>query len=765
MDETSRPSTGVAEQTGADLRFQRLIDAIHAAPSANEIIEQLRAQILDVCEVEMASIFLVDAVKRQLVSWILLPGESLRKIRVGVDKTSIVGYCAATRSMVLVGDPYDSEELRDIDDELRFDSSWDRKAGSRTRQVLAVPILFQHSLMGVIQLMNPAGGREFTAADCRHVVQLAETLALAFRNLQQVSQRVPTRYDLLIKNNLISDKELDRALALANQNKEDVEQILTSEFGIRREDLGKALATFYNTIFVDLGWTRVDVEGLYGGLNLDYLRTNRVVPLRVEEGRVVLAAADPNDLASISEIQQVFGADHVEVFLALPSDIDAFLEQVQVPVGEGKEQGEQSLPKGAESVPDDSGGGDGERVALQDSERRPVVMLVRRIIEEACCRGASAIHIEPCGTVCDAEVRFRIDGQCRSALTVPGRYVKPVVARFKALAGLEIAGRRPQEGRIEYRTAAGRDIELFVTAIPTADGNEDVVLRVPTDHRPLPLRELLPERILRRFEPLIRQPRGIILVAGPPDSGRTTILHSALGFINTPDKKIWTVEDPEAITLPRLRQVEVRPQIGFTCASALRAILGADPDVIMVGGMEDEETARAGIEASEAGHLVLSTLDSPSAADAVVRLLGMGLDPARLAAALQGILARRLVRTLCPECRQAYHPDKNEFEQLKTKYGQGFDEQVGVQYGKNLVLYRPGGCAQCNNTGYAGRTGVCELLAKDEALSKLIMVQAPAEQIRAGAVAGGMTTLLQEGIQLVFAGRTDLDEVMGLCSP
>jgi type II secretory ATPase GspE/PulE/Tfp pilus assembly ATPase PilB-like protein len=765
MDENSQGYSEVSEQLDYERRFKHLANAIHSATSPNEIMVGLRDQILDVYEVEMASLFLVDAVKMQLVSWILLPGDFLRKIRVPVDKTSIVGYSAAMREVVLINNAYDRKELNLIDPELQFDFSWDRKTGSRTRQVLTVPIMFQSSLMGVIQLMNPRDGGDFTESDRKHIADLAETLGIAFRNLQQLSQRAPTRYDLLVENELISDKELDRAFAIANQRNEDVENILIHNFRIPKDDLGNALAQFYDTRFVDLSQAAGDLEHFCEGLSVDYLRKVCLVPLQFEEGKVVLAAKDPHDYSSIHEVQQVFRASHVEVLLALRKDIDEFFDRLQGVPGTNKagEHG-QTFAEIIERIESDElrlkKPGKGE----PETEDRPVVMLVNKIIEDAYRMNASDIHIEPYGTVRDGEVRYRIDGQCMNVLTVPKSHIRPVVSRLKVLADLDVSERRrPQDGKIKFVTSNGKKIELRIATVPTTDGNEDVVLRILAGNKPLPLKDLMPERIVRKFEPIIRTPYGIVLVVGPTGSGKTTTLHSALSLINTPDRKIWTAEDPVEITQYRLRQVQIRPKIGLTFAAAMRSFLRADPDIIMVGEMRDQETARMGIEASLTGHLVFSTLHTNSASETIVRLIDMGMDPFNFADALQGILAQRLVRTLCPDCKESYSPDLGEFAHLQQLYGDDFNRHVNVAYSDSLFLYRPKGCNKCNNSGYKGRAGLYELLVKDDKLNRLIAERASVEDIKKAAVAGGMTTLLQEGIQMVFSGRTDFNQVMSVC--
>ncbi|MCL7487165.1 MAG: Flp pilus assembly complex ATPase component TadA [Desulfobulbaceae bacterium] len=765
MDEHLSSPENISERLSYELRFKKLANAIHTATSPNEIMVGLRSQILDVYNVEMATIFLIDAARMELVSWVMLPGDFLRKIRVPVDKTSISGYAAATRDVVLINDAYDRASLRLIDPELRFDSSWDRKTGSRTRQVLAAPIMFKRSLQGVIQLMNRRNG-DFSEDDKQFIADLAETLGIAFHNLQQLSQKIPTRYDMLVKSDLISDKELDRAFAIANQHDSEVEDILIHNFRIPKEDLGNALAAFYNTGYVDLTTVKINVDELFEGINIDYLRKIRQVPLSFENGKLVLAAEDPNDHSNILEMQQVFRAENIDVQLTLPSDIDEFLNRLKpAPAGHEELLPEHSFAELIEQIESDELQQDQRKIKRRDVDQRPIVKLVSKIIEDAYRLNASDIHVEPYGQVRDAEVRYRVDGQCLNVLTVPKKHIRSVIARFKILADLDIAERRrPQDGKIKYRTSTGNDIELRIATIPTADGNEDVVLRVLADSKPLPLQDIMPGRIVEKFKTIITRPYGIVLVVGPTGSGKTTTLHSALNFINTPEKKIWTAEDPVEITQYRLRQVQIRSKIGLTFAAAMRAFLRADPDVIMVGEMRDQETAQMGIQASLTGHLVFSTLHTNSASETITRLIDMGMDPFNFADALLGILAQRLVKTLCPACRQQYHPDKNEYDHLKQLYGQLFDQHVNIAYSRQLSLYKPKGCDRCNNTGYKGRAGLYELLVKDEALNKLIIERASVDNIRQAATASGMTTLMQEGIQMVFAGRTDFNQVMQVCS-
>jgi type II secretory ATPase GspE/PulE/Tfp pilus assembly ATPase PilB-like protein len=270
------------------------------------------------------------------------------------------------------------------------------------------------------------------------------------------------------------------------------------------------------------------------------------------------------------------------------------------------------------------------------------------------------------------------------------------------------------------------------------------------------------DRDYNEFISMIEKPYGIVLVVGPTGSGKTTTLHSALHYINRPETKIWTAEDPVEITQEGLRQVQMQPRIGLNFAAAMRAFLRADPDVIMVGEMRDEETASMGIEASLTGHLVFSTLHTNSAPETITRLLDMGMDPFNFSDAILGILAQRLVRTLCKDCKLPYHPSEEEFESLARSYGDGFD-RLGVTYHDELRLYRPKGCQKCQNTGYKGRMGLIELLTGTKEMKNLIQNKATMEEIRTQAIKDEMATLMQDGIRKIFLGQTDLLQVRKVC--
>jgi len=403
----------------------------------------------------------------------------------------------------------------------------------------------------------------------------------------------------------------------------------------------------------------------------------------------------------------------------------------------------------------------GEMLTEDDSA---IVQLVNKIISDAYRKKCSDIHIEPYPGKDGAEIRFRIDGVCHKYQTVPFHYRRALSSRIKIMADLDISERRrPQDGKIKFKKFGPLDIELRVATVPTVGGEEDVVMRILSASEAIPLKMIgMSDRDHELLSGMITKPYGIVLVVGPTGSGKTTTLHAILAEINKPEMKIWTAEDPVEITQRGLRQVQVLPKIGFDFAAAMRSFLRADPDVIMVGEMRDHETASTGIEASLTGHLVFSTLHTNSAPETITRLLDMGMDPFNFADAFLGVLAQRLVRTLCKDCKAPYHPRREEYDNLVRAYGKDFDA-LGFHYTDDLILHRAKGCEACGNTGYKNRIAIMELLEGSEKIKTLIQSKATIETLRIQAVQEGMRTLMQDGIRKVFLGLTDLQQVRRVC--
>ncbi len=409
-----------------------------------------------------------------------------------------------------------------------------------------------------------------------------------------------------------------------------------------------------------------------------------------------------------------------------------------------------------------------------------LVRLINSMIEEAISQRASDIHIEADEAPSHVCIRLRIDGELRPYLELEARFRFALVGRLKIMASLDISEhRRPQDGKIDFARFGGSPVELRMVTVPTSQGHEDVVLRLLASGKPLPLDGigLLPAN-LDALREAVHRPYGLVLICGPTGSGKTTTLHSVLSDINTRQRKIWTAEDPIEITQPGLRQVQVNPRIGWTFAAAMRTFLRADPDVIMIGEMRDEETARIAVEASLTGHLVLSTLHTNSAPESITRLLEIGLDPFNFSDSLLAILAQRLVRRLCTHCRQPAAAQPDQLAHLAAVYlgldapGQDTGQQAMVEaqvaqwklaHGNGeggVNLYRHQGCEHCAGSGFKGRLGVHELmLSKDDARA-LIRKRASAGELRQSALAHGMLTLRQDGIEKALQGLTEVSEVL-----
>lgn len=751
--------------SGLDMGYQERLLAItnrvHAASNIDEILIDLQDDIIRLFEAERLTIYVVDGIKKDLVSRVK-SGNDISEIRVPISTSSLAGYSAYKGHLLNIKNVYDANELSVIDKKLTFDKTWDQKTGFRTRQVLVAPVSFQKYLMGAIQLVNRKDGTAFSEQDEAAVQELSQTLGIALFNQKRMAKARPGKFDYLIENGLVTQKELDKAVLEARKTRQDVETLLMKAYKISKKDIGQALSHYYRVPFVEYN-ERVPIPGdLLAGLKVPFMKKNSWVPIgQDQEGKKVIIAIDnPYHLQKVDMIKPLFPGKEIMFHVALKEDIEKFITLFY--------QDEKELS----SIEEIIGQLEAEEDEIEEAEKgvteedSAIVQMVNKMILDAYDRRSSDIHIEPYPGKKHTEVRFRVDGACQLYQTVPYNYRAAVVSRIKIMSNLDIAERRkPQDGKINFKKYGGKDIELRVATVPTAGGMEDVVLRILQAGEPIPLDRMgFSRRNYESFVSVITTPYGLIFVCGPTGSGKTTTLHSALAYINKPDVKIWTAEDPVEITQVGLRQVQVQHKIGFDFATAMRAFLRADPDIIMVGEMRDKETTHIGIEASLTGHLVFSTLHTNSAPESITRLLDMGMDPFNFADAILCILAQRLVRTLCKECKKEYTPSQEEFDELVREYGGPKEfEKVGITYSNDLKLYKGVGCHSCNNTGYRGRMGIHELLMGTDEMKKLIQNKAHMEFIREQAVEDGMRTLKQDGIEKVFAGHTDLKEVRKVC--
>lgn len=742
-------------------RIQAIASRLNAAKNLAEALINLKDEICELFGADRITVYVVDGVKRELVSR-FKSGSEVAEIRVPVAQSSIAGYSALKQTLVNIKDTYDQKELAAIDPKLQFDSSWDRRTGYRTKQILAHPIVYQKYLMGTLELINRKANGEFGDAEEHAIKDLSKIMGVALYNQKRIAARGgrTNKYDYLLENHLLTQKELAKAIASAAQRKEPVSTVLMKDLKIPKKEVGSALEKHFKTNFIEYNSSYPIPGDLIAGLKVPFMRNNIWVPLKSEDNKVVIAVDNPHDLKKIDEIKALFPGRAVTFYVSLKQDI---LDFIKLFTQDEKELAEiddilSQLQVESDEVEEAETG-----VGEEDSA---VVQLVNKIILDAYSRNASDIHIEPYPGKQNTQVRIRVDGSCTIYQTIPFSYKNAVVSRIKIMSDLDIAERRlPQDGKIKFKKYGGKDIELRVATIPTQGGLEDVVMRILAAGEPIPLDKMgFSRRNHKNFISVVTKPYGLIFVCGPTGSGKTTTLHSALSFINKTETKIWTAEDPVEITQRGLRQVQVKPKIGFDFAAAMRAFLRADPDVIMVGEMRDKETTSIGIEASLTGHLVFSTLHTNSAPESITRLLDMGMDPFNFADAILCILAQRLVRTLCKTCKRKYHPSREEYDELVREYGEeDFKDNMNLPYTDELELYKPEGCDLCGNTGYRGRMGIHELLMGTDEMKKRIQLKAPMEQIREQAINDGMTTLKQDGIEKIFQGHCDLLEVRKVC--
>jgi len=735
-----------------------LVDRIHAAKNLDAIFIECRDEMLALFDAERLTLYGVDADKKEIFSK-FLDLDTVREIRVPISESSLSGFAVANRQVVNISDAYDSAELARISTKLHFDSSFDKKTGFRTTQVLVVPIVHDNrAVVGALQLLNKKHGERFTKEDEANLARIAKTLGIAFHNQTQLTQRRPTKFGYLLDHNRVTQDDINAAQAAARANGVDVETVLVEQYKVPKTEMGMSLSLFYRVPYQEFDERIVPPPDLMKDLKLEFLKRNHWLPLRREEdGSVLVLIDNPQDLGKVDSITQLLPRQKVRFAVGLRKEIATFLATAAGEVGPQGSISELIGELRTEEAPEKLEEMLGGEVDENDST---VVRLANQVIVDAYKARASDIHIEPYGASKDTMIRYRVDGQCMEYQRIPGAYRRAIVARLKIMSMLDIAERRkPQDGKIKFRLPDSRDIELRVATIPTSGGNEDIVMRILAASEPIPIDKLgMTDRNLREIKVAAEKPYGLVLVVGPTGSGKTTSLHSVLGYINRPDRKIWTAEDPVEITQYGLRQVQVQPKIGFTFAAAMRAFLRADPDVIMVGEMRDKETAETGIEASLTGHLVLSTLHTNSSVETVIRLLDMELDPFNFADALLAIMAQRLVRRICEKCKETYHPDRVEYDALASAYGKEEFEKLHT-YDESFVLFRGTGCGHCNNSGYRGRAGIHELLVASDEIKRLIQNKARVPEMVACAKSEGMTTLVQDGILKSLAGVTDFRQV------
>ncbi|MDH4215275.1 MAG: GspE/PulE family protein [Gallionella sp.] len=767
---------------------------IHATGNVDEIMLELSKDICTLFNADRLTIYVVGDDKISLVSKVKTGLNSFKDLKLPIAEQSVAGYVAMHKKLLNIKDVYDEKELAQYSPHLRFLQEVDKRTGYRTKHMLVAPILDEASkeLVGVIQVINNKAGVPFTLMIQEGVEELAQTMAVALRQHQrQQSSAVKSKYDFLVSDGVLSAAEFELATRTARRKSIDIEEVLIDEFQVSIPALGKALSSFFGVPYEPYKADRVKPPELLKNLRREYVESGHWIPIDETQEGVTILTTDPERIQASRVVNNIFPKSRLAYKVCSQREfkqtLDLFYGGSSAAEGSG-------ILAGDESSVDDlltSLGGDEEEASGVSQEEvsaaadNELVKLVNKIIVDSYRMGVSDIHIEPLPGKGKTQIRVRKDGSLMTYIEIPSTYRNALITRLKIMCDLDISEKRkPQDGKIKFKKYGPLDIELRVATIPSQGGVEDVVMRILASGEPLPLEKM---GFSKRNDELIRttvsKPYGLFFVCGPTGSGKTTTLHSILKFINTPDTKIWTAEDPVEITQKGLRQVQINKKAGLDFATIMRAFLRADPDVIMVGEMRDKETVSIGIEASLTGHLVFATLHTNSAPESINRLLDMGMDPFNFADALLGILAQRLGKRLCGDCKKPHTATADEIKAMLTEYSGELmntstwkkDPAAATKalYGEwvklfanekgQFTLYTPVGCEKCSGTGYRGRVGLHELLIGTDQVKKAIQEHARVAELLAICLEDGMHTLKQDGMEKVLQGITDMHQIRAVC--
>jgi len=773
--------------------LNQVTNKIHATSNIDEIMLDVSKDICTLFNADRLTIYLVGDDKASLVSKVKTGLNSFKDLRLPIAEQSIAGYVAFNKKLLNLKDVYDESELSRHGAQLRFLQDVDKRTGYRTKQMLVAPIIESGSneLVGVIQVINNKAGTPFPAMVEEGVVELAQTLSVALRQRQQQVSSVKSKYDSLVSQAKLSVAEFELATRTARRKGVDIEDVLIDEFQVKAADLGQSLASFFGVPYEPYKADRIKPGELLKNLRREYVESSHWVPVDDTPEGLIILTTDPERIRASRVVNNIF-PKHRLIYKVCPQrEFKATLDMFYGGgggVGDltgGFEADTGTMDDLLSSMGDDEESGELNQDDVNAAADNELVKLVNKIIIDAYKMGASDIHVEPAPGKGKVLIRLRKDGSLLKYIEIPSTYRNALVTRLKIMCDLDISEKRkPQDGKIKFRKYGPLDIELRVATVPSQGGVEDVVMRILASGEPIKLDELgLSVHNLAILKTLITKPYGLFFVCGPTGSGKTTTLHSVLGYINKPETKIWTAEDPVEITQKGLRQVQINKKAGMDFATIMKAFLRCDPDVIMVGEMRDKETVSIGIEASLTGHLVFATLHTNSAPESITRLLDMGMDPFNFADAILGILAQRLAKRLCKKCKKPHIATQDEIKSLLTEYALELNstpkwkrdpnaafKELYAEWVKlfaddkgQFTLYEKVGCENCSDTGYRGRVGLHELLVGTDLLKKQIQEHARVAELFATALEEGMRTLKQDGIEKVLSGVTDMHQVRAVC--
>jgi len=745
----------------------------------NASLDSLTDSIKNIFDCESATLFTYDSSKKEIYSQ-NFRSQSLEEMHFKVSVNNLAGYVAATGKPLNIRDVHSNEELTKHHQDLSYDDSWDNKTGFKTRSMMLIPLPHKNKLVGVMELVNKNDANPFLETDFIRAKAIALVMGLALvkleerkhgnekavgqsNDMEKIEEQKPTKFSYLIANGFLTEDELTLIGRKSQESGSDVQDLLVKELYLRPQDVGKSLESYYYIPYTgyDESTVKPDLESFE--IDVETLRNQSWVPLKNDATGMVVLINDPTDKSAIETIKQIFPQKNIDFRVGLKMDIQEYINGFYK-TGENPNIPETNkLPedKTLELVVDEAyqTKAPEDQVKMPDSGNK----FFDEMISIAIRQGVTDIHIEPGMEGKNLLIRLRKDNACRVFEEVPSSLQKEIIDHIKKLAHLDTSiNQLPQNGKFIWSLESNK-YELSVVIFPTIGNLEDAMIRVSQIGKPVP--RFIPITQMEFSDPnldkimsRIHANKGMILVTGPEGTGKTTSLHAFLGHLNTPEKKIVTAESPVDIVQNGLRQIQINEEIGLNYAFALETFLLGNPDIIMIGEINDPATLKLSIEAADE-RLFFSSLQANSTMDAIRKIREMNIDSNQFADVFLLIMAQKLVPSLCEACKEDYHPSQEEFDMLEKFYGNNNFADLGFQYNDNLTLKKAVGCKQCIFTGYSGEIALQEVLERTPELNRLIAQKASIEEVHNQALKDGMVTLNQDGIYKIMNGDCDFKKI------
>ena len=743
-------------------KMNQLSQAIQAVRNSDEIFSELQKSLIETFDASDVNMFAVDADAREVyskISWNMTHQE----IRLPVDPSTIPGLAAKNNLLLNINDVNDPDELKKYHQDLQFNEFGNMGAGLNVRSLLTVPLTHSNKLLGILQLVKKADKKTFDRVDEKHAMSVARDLAFKLNDFEVVIAPKPKKFSYLVENGYITDEELEEVNRKSLENHSDIEGLLIKDLYLRSLDVGKALETYYNIPYT--GYDESIVLPNLEDFNIDYktLRDQNWVPLKMDESGLVLLVNDPSNKDMLKEIERIFPNQEFDIRVGLKIDIQKYFDTFYGNIKHSDSIETKNLP------------GDDKLELTMEKEQKQVIpkekmpmidscsKLFDEIITIAINQEVTDVHIEPGMENKNLLVRLRKEGACRVFEEIPSRFQDDLIKYVKGLAHLDPAvNKLPQNGKFVWSLGSNK-YELSVVIFPTIGDLEDAMIRIAQIGKAVPNFKSMTEMDfsdpnLDKIMSRIHSSKGFILLTGPEGTGKTTSLHALLSHLNTPDKKIVTAESPVEIVQSGLRQLHMNEDNGLTYALALETFLLGNPDIILIGEIENHATLKLCVEGAQQ-RLIFSSMKAKSTIDAIRKMREMNIDPNQLGEAFLLIMAQKLVPSLCPHCKEDYHPSQEEFGMLEKFYGDNNFSELGFQYNENLTLKKAVGCKKCIFTGYSGQIALQEVLERTTELNRLIAENVPMEEIHNQALKDGMVTLNQDGIYKIMNGDCDFKKI------